>query len=166
MARDNGTMMALRWASPPKVTSATPPASPAVMSDSVTIEPVTTKRQRRAFVDFAWEVYRNDPAWVPPLKAEVHALIDPLQNPWFGHGRAALWVARRGGAIVGRISAQVDKLVQEHMQAGLGQWGMFEALDPEAASALIEQAETWLRGDAMTVAMGRSHSRSGTSRGC
>ena len=56
-----------------------------------------------------------------------------------------LWVARRGGEIVGRISAQVDELVLEHMQPGLGQWGMFEALDGEAAAALIATAEEWLR---------------------
>ena len=124
------------------------------MNDSITIEPVTTKRERRAFVDFAWDVYRDDPAWVPPLKAEVHALIDPAKNPWFGHGRAIYWVAKRDGAIVGRISAQVDDLVQEHMQAGLGQWGMFEALDGDAAAALIATAEEWLRGQNMSAAMG------------
>ncbi len=124
------------------------------MSQSVSIEQVATKAERRAFVDFAWEVYRNDPVWIPPLKAEVHALLDPAKNPWFRHGRAALWVARRDGTIVGRISAQVDDLVQEHMQAGLGQWGMFETLDGEAADALITTAEAWLRGQGMSAALG------------
>ena len=124
------------------------------MNDRVTIEPVSTKRERRAFVDFAWAAYKDDPAWVPPLKAEVHALLDPNKNPWFGHGRAALWLARRDGAVVGRISAQVDELVQAHMQNGLGQWGMFEALDGAAAAALIATAEEWLQSEGMTGAMG------------
>jgi len=124
------------------------------MNASISIELVTTKRDRRAFVAFAWEVYRDDAAWVPPLKAEVHALIDPAKNPWFQHARAALWVARRNGAIVGRISAQVDQLVLAHMQPGLGQWGMFEALDADASAALIAQAERWLREQGMTAAMG------------
>ena len=123
------------------------------MSD-VTIHPVTTKAERKAFVDFAWEVYRNDPAWVPPLKDEVMGLLTPGKNPWFEHGRAALWVARRNGRIVGRISAQVDDLVQDHMAPGTGQWGMFEALDGNAAAALIETAEDWLRGQGMIRALG------------
>ena len=123
------------------------------MSD-VTIHPVTTKAERKAFVDFAWEVYRNDPAWVPPLKDEVMGLLTPGNNPWFEHGRAALWVARRNGRIVGRISAQVDDLVQDHMAPGTGQWGMFEALDGNAAAALIETAEDWLRGQGMIRALG------------
>ena len=121
---------------------------------TLTIHPVETKPERRAFVDFAWEVYRDDPAWIPPLKSEVMGLLTPGENPWFGHGRAQLWVAKRSGRIVGRISGQVDDLVQEHWERGLGHWGMFEALDEGAAQALIATAEDWLRSQGMTKAMG------------
>jgi hypothetical protein len=123
-------------------------------SDALTIRPVLTKADRNAFVDFAWDVYADDPAWVPPLKDEVHGLIDPKKNPWFGHAKAQLWLAERGSKVVGRISAQVDELVQEHMAPGTGQWGMFEALDAEAAAALIATAEAWLREQGMTTSMG------------
>ena len=116
--------------------------------------PVRTKADRKAFVDFAWDIYKDDPAWVPPLKDEVHGLLDPKKNPWFGHAKAELWLAERGGRVVGRISAQVDQLVLEHMGAGTGQWGMFEALDGDAAEALIKVAEDWLRTEGMTRALG------------
>jgi hypothetical protein len=124
------------------------------MNEPLTIRPVETKADRKAFVDFAWEVYKKDPYWIPPLKDEVHGLLDPKKNPWFGHGRAQLWLAERGGKLVGRISAQVDDLVQEHMAPGTGQWGMFEALEQEAAGRLIETAEGWLREQGMTRALG------------
>jgi hypothetical protein len=123
-------------------------------SAPVTIRPVVTKKDRKAFVDFAWEVYKKDPAWVPPLKDEVHGLITPGKNPWFEHARAQLWLAERGGKLVGRISAQVDDLVQKEMGEGTGQWGMFEVLDGDAAKALIAQAETWLREQGMSRALG------------
>ena len=123
-------------------------------SSPITIRPVSTGADRKAFVDFAWEVYKDDPCWVPPLKDEVHGLLNPKKNPWFGHGRAELWLAERDGKTVGRISAQVDDLVQIHMEPGIGQWGMFEALDGEAAAALIATAEEWLRGQGMTKAIG------------
>jgi hypothetical protein len=123
-------------------------------SAPVTIRAVESKKDRKAFVDFAWEVYKTDPAWVPPLKDEVHGLITPGKNPWFEHARAAFWLATRGGKVVGRISAQVDELVQEHMGRGTGQWGMFEALDGQAAAALISRAEEWLRAQGMTRALG------------
>jgi hypothetical protein len=123
-------------------------------SAPVTIRPVVTKKDKKAFVDLAWEVYKGDPAWVPPLKDEVHGLITPGKNPWFEHAKAQLWLAERGGKVVGRISAQVDELVQVHMGQGTGQWGMFEVLDGEAAAALIETSEDWLRAQGMTRALG------------
>ncbi|MGZ2412657.1 GNAT superfamily N-acetyltransferase [Sphingomonas sp. F9_3S_D5_B_2] len=123
-------------------------------SAPLTILPVASKAGRKSFVDFAWEVYKNDPAWIPPLKDEVHGLITPGKNPWFEHAKAQLWLAERGGKVVGRISAQVDDLVQEHMGAGIGNWGMFEALDGEAAAALIATAEQWLREQGMTRSLG------------
>jgi hypothetical protein len=124
------------------------------MAIALTIRPVETKADRKAFVNLAWDVYRDDPAWVPPLKDEVHGLITPGKNPWFEHARAKLWLAERGGRPVGRISAQVDDLVQQHMGKGTGQWGMLECLDGEAAAALIATAEQWLREQSMASALG------------
>jgi len=123
-------------------------------SSALTIRPVRTKKDKKAFVDLAWEVYKDDPAWVPPLKDEVHGLITPGKNPWFEHAKAEFWLAERGGKLVGRISAQVDELVGEHMGQGTGQWGMFEVLDGQAAARLIKTAEDWLRAQGMTRALG------------
>ena len=82
---------------------------------SLAIRPVTTAADRRRFVDLLWEVYAGDPHWVPPLKSEELGLIDPGKNPWFEHARAKLWLAERGGKVVGRVSAQVDELVLERI---------------------------------------------------
>jgi len=123
-------------------------------SAPLTIRPVRTKKDKKAFVDFAWEVYKNDPHWVPPLKDDVHGLITPGKNPWFEHAKAEFWLAERDGKVVGRISAQVDELVQEHMGKGIGNWGFLDAFDEETAHALIKTAENWLREQGMTQALG------------
>ncbi|PSJ42918.1 N-acetyltransferase [Allosphingosinicella deserti] len=120
----------------------------------ITIRAVEGARDRKAFVDFAFSHNRSDPNWVPPLKTEVHGLLDPRTNPWFEHAEARLFLAERDGKIVGRISAQVDQLVLEHMGAGLGQWGMLEAVDEAVAHALLHRAESWLKGRDMTRSMG------------
>src|ERR1700760_3516980 len=123
-------------------------------SAPLTIRPVQTKKDKKAFVDFAWDVYKDDPNWVPPLKDEVHGLITPGKNPWFEHAKGEFWLAERDNKVVGRISAQVDEPGQEHMGAGTGNWGMFEVLDGEAGAALIKTAENWLREQGMTRALG------------
>ena len=120
----------------------------------VTIRPVEDAADRKAFVDLAFELNKDDPNWVPPLKTEVHGLIDKRTNPWFEHAEARFFLAERGGKPVGRISAQVDQEVLEHIGPGIGQWGMFEATDGEVAAELIARAEDFLRGRRMKVAQG------------
>jgi hypothetical protein len=127
---------------------------PAAATSPVTIRFVEDAEDRKAFVDLAYELNRSDPNWVPPLKTEVHGLIDARTNPWFDHAEARLFLAERDGRPVGRISAQVDKLVQDHMGQGTGQWGMFEAADAAVAAELLHRAESWLRGRDMTRALG------------
>ncbi|HEX8224175.1 MAG TPA: N-acetyltransferase [Allosphingosinicella sp.] len=121
---------------------------------TLAIRTVEDAADRKTFVDLAYQLNRDDPNWVPPLKTEVHGLLDPRTNPWFEHAEARLFLAERDGEPVGRISAQVDRLVQHHMGAGIGQWGLFEAADAEVAAELIHRAEAWLRGRDMTRSMG------------
>ena len=127
---------------------------------SVTVRPVASKAGREAFVELAYRLNAGDPNWVPPLKDEVRGLISPARNPWFEHGEAEFFLALRPaagaglGKPAGRISAQIDRLVLEHMGEGIGQWGMFEAEDEETARALLAAAEDWLRAKGMTRAMG------------
>ncbi|HMN55237.1 MAG TPA: N-acetyltransferase, partial [Sphingopyxis sp.] len=125
----------------------------------ITIHPVKDKAEKREFVELAYRLNRGDPAWVPPLKGEVYGLLTPGENPWFEHGKAQLFLARRSGRTVGRISAHIDFLALEQpaaqgMGPGTGNWGLLEAEDAETAHALIAAAEGWLRGQGMTRALG------------
>lgn len=126
---------------------------------NIIIRPVLTKADKKAFVDLPFRLYANDPNWVPPLKDEVHGLITPGKNPWFEHGEAELFLAERGGKIVGRISAHIDYLAlkqppEQGMGPGCGNWGLFEAEDAAVAAALIARAEEALRAKGMTRSMG------------
>jgi hypothetical protein len=123
-------------------------------SSPIAIRPVEDAADRKAFVDLAFTLNRGDPNWIPPLKTEVHSLIDPRTNPWFGHAEARFFLAERDGEPVGRISAQVDQEVLEYMGEGIGQWGMFEAADERVGADLIARAEDFLRGRRMRVAQG------------
>ncbi len=130
-----------------------------MVAAALSIRPVTTKADKAAFIDLPYRLYATDPNWVPPLKGEVSALITPGENPWFEHGEMQLFLAERSGQIVGRISAHIDTLAlkqppEQGMGPGVGNWGLFEAQDAEAATALIAQAEDWLRTKGMTRSLG------------
>ncbi len=124
------------------------------MSD-VTVTPVTSKADRAEFIDFAYRINAGDPNWVPPLRMDVKELLNPAKNPFFEHGEIQLFLARRQGRTVGRISAHMDTLAwtlppEQGMGPGTGNWGLFEAEDEAVSAALIETAEGWLREQGMT----------------
>jgi len=125
-----------------------------VTTNEISIRQVQSRADRKAFVDLEYRLNASDPHWIAPLKDERHGLISPRRNPWFEHAEAALFLAERDGTPVGRISAQVDRLVLEKMGSGTGQWGMFEAQDQQVADTLIARAEQWLRERGMTRSLG------------
>lgn len=128
------------------------------MSDP-TITPVTTKSERKAFVDLPFRLYKNDPLWVPPLKGEALGLITPEKNGWYSHAKVQLFLARENGRVVGRISAHIDTLAltmpaDKGLGPGVGMWGLMEAENEAIFTALLARAEDWLRSNGITRALG------------
>ncbi|MAF60184.1 MULTISPECIES: hypothetical protein [Sphingomonadaceae] len=125
----------------------------------ISVSPVNDKAALKAFVDIAYDLNASDPAWVPPLRAEVYEMFNPAKNPFYGHATVQPMIARRDGKVVGRISAHIDHLaltqpVEQGMGPGTGNFGMFEAADEAVARALLNAAEQWLRDQGMTRALG------------
>jgi len=126
-----------------------------VAASELIIEPVTSKAERAAFVDYAYHRNAADPNWVANLRMEEIEKFTPGKNPFFEHAKVQLFVAKRGGEIVGRIAAHIDQLAlgqppEQGMGPGTGNWGAIEADDEAVATALIARAEDWLREQGMT----------------
>ena len=122
------------------------------------VVPVANKADFNAFIDLTYRLNADDPNWVPQLRAEEVEKFTPGGNPFFEHARCQLFLARRAGQVVGRISAHIDELAlsqpaEQGMGPGTGNWGALEAEDEAIAQALIAAAEDWLRGQGMTRAL-------------
>jgi len=125
----------------------------------LSIRPVVTKGDRKTFVDFPFDLYADDPHWVPPLKGEALGLITPEKNGWYSHAKAQLFLAEKNGKVVGRISAHLDTLALEMDPSkgfgpGVGFWGLMDAVSEDVFKALLSTAEGWLREQGMTRAIG------------
>lgn len=112
----------------------------------IEISQVSSRLDRNAFIKFPWKIYRNDPAWVPPLIIERKAFLDRARHPFYQHGDAALFLARRSGEIVGRIAASDDPRYNALHQSNVGCFGLFESIDDvDVARTLFDAAADWLR---------------------
>ncbi len=121
----------------------------------VEVTPVASKRDRELFLRLPWAIYKGDTNWVPNLLMLQREVIDRKKNPFFDHGDAELFLARRDGKVVGRISAQIDERQNEFHHEKTGYFGFFEAVeDAGVAQALLSTAEGWLRDKGMETSRG------------
>ena len=130
------------------------------MTDSdIVIEHVRDKKGRAAFVDVGNAFSARVPNSVPQLRGEQIELITPGKNPFFGHARAQLFIAKVDGKPVGRISAHIDELAlqvpkEQGFGPGTGMFGYFDADSEAVAHALLAEAEKWLLSEEMTRVLG------------
>lgn len=113
--------------------------------ERIEIAPVLRPAEWREYFALPSRVYSSYPAWIQPLALQTRQSWAP-RNPVFRHLEAAAWVARRNGQVVGRISAQDDRLQAEQGRPDVGQFGQLEAIDDGSVfEALLQTAASWLR---------------------
>jgi hypothetical protein len=115
-------------------------------SDNLTVVPVSSRRELKAFIQVPWHIYSDDPQWVPPLLLERRLHFSSF-NPYFKQAKWQAWIAFRGNHPVGRISAQIDQKHRNLHGKQSGQFGLIESVnDPEVFAALFNACEIWLKG--------------------
>jgi GNAT superfamily N-acetyltransferase len=113
---------------------------------SLVVTPVRSRRDLREFIGLPYRLHANAAAWIPPLRLERWAFLNRRLNAYFKRADAQLFLARRGGRVVGRISAQIDHAFNAYHGNAWGMFGFLE-LEPDrdALDALLQAARDWLR---------------------
>ena len=116
----------------------------------ITITEVSHPRELDEFINLPYAIYAGRPQWVPPLKRFQRRDLSPRRNPYFRHANVKLFLARRHGQPVGRLSAQADDEHNRRYNDHTGFFGYFECIDdPEVAAALTTTAGNWLQTQGM-----------------
>ncbi|GAF04138.1 hypothetical protein [Saccharicrinis fermentans] len=122
---------------------------------SIKIEEVVNQGQRKKFVAFPYQLYKNNKYWVPPMKADELSSITPEKNPAYDFCKAKFWLAYSNGNVVGRIGAIVNDLWIEKIQRKIGRITRIEFInDHEVVKQLTQTAEEWLKSQGMEGVMG------------
>ncbi|MDY6866529.1 MAG: GNAT family N-acetyltransferase [Chloroflexota bacterium] len=123
--------------------------------NTVSIQKVKTHRKRRQFATFPWEIYKNDPHWVPPLLPERMKQLDPERGTFFNHGEAEFFMAFQNGKLAGTIMAAEDFSSNELRGLNDGMFGFFECIDDvTVAHRLFDAARAWIKGRGLSRMVG------------
>ena len=107
------------------------------MEQEISIKRITTNKDYVAFVKFPFELYNNNPYWVPPIINEEVETIDRKINPVYQNSSARFFLAYKKGVIVGRIAAIVNWIEIKEIKKNKVRFGWFDVIDDIAVSKLL-----------------------------
>lgn len=106
----------------------------------ITIKEVASKKDFLDYVKFPFELYKNNPYWVPPLIQDEIETFDKTKNPAFQSAEAFFYLAYKEGKIVGRIAAIINWDEVNNQQKRKVRFGWWDVIDDiTVTKALLEK---------------------------
>lgn len=119
------------------------------------IKSVKTRKDLETFIQFRYDLYRNDPYDVPYLHFDEMNTLRHDRNASFEDCEAGYFLAWQDGKVVGRIAAIINRKANERWQKKIVRFGWFDFIDDlEVSKALILAVEDWGRQRGMTQMVG------------
>ena len=129
----------------------------------IKIKRVETKRELKQFIQFYYDLYRDNDCAVPYLYSDEMATLRRDKNPSFECCEAEYFLAYKQSPntphptpkIVGRVSAIINRRANERWNRKAVRFGWFDFIDdPEVSAALIKAVEDWGQARGMTEIAG------------
>jgi len=121
----------------------------------ITIKEAKTKSELKDFVKFSFELYKDNPYWIPPLINEELEGFDKEKNPAFENAEAYFYLAYRDNKIVGKIAAIINWEEVNNQEKKKVRFGWFDFInDIEVTKALLEKVYELGRAKGMEYAEG------------
>lgn len=116
----------------------------------------------KQFARFPWKHYSLKEKYIPQLNAELLGNkvlgikgLFTKDHPYHKHARVRHWLAYEHGKVVGRISASVNDVYNNHHKTQIGNFGFFESVkDDRVSTALFAAAADWLKAQGMKTMRG------------
>jgi GNAT superfamily N-acetyltransferase len=119
------------------------------------VSEITTLNELKSFIHFPFELYKGNPYWVPTIQFDELNTLRRDKNPAFDHCEARYWLAYRGGKIVGRVAAILNRRHFEKWGQRYLRFGWIDFIDdPKVSEALMMRVETWANETGMTAVHG------------
>lgn len=115
----------------------------------------TRKSERKRFVDFVFELYKDAPLWVPPLYGDALTILNKDKHPFYQHSVADFYIAESEGQTLGRMAMLENRNYNGYHKSKAAFFGYFEVVeDIEVARALLKVAVEWARGRGLDTILG------------
>ena len=119
------------------------------------IEKVTNRKGLLKFIQFRYDLYKDDPNDVPYLFFDEVNTLDKRKNASFEQCEADYFIAYKDGKAVGRVAAIINFDANKRWEKKVVRYGWFDFIDDlEVSEALLKTVEEWGRERGMTKMTG------------
>jgi GNAT superfamily N-acetyltransferase len=121
----------------------------------IEIRPVTTRQELQQFVQFYYDLYRDNDCAVPYLYSEEMSTLRHDKNTSFECCESQYFMAFKDGQLVGRVAAIINNRANERWDRKQVRFSWFDFVDDqEVSAALLQAVEGWGRSKGMTEIAG------------
>ena len=113
------------------------------------------EKDRNKFILFPFSLYKDCPQWVPPIKKQMHFVMDRQRHPFYKHSTAEFFVVEDGSQVVSRLAVINHKNYSQFHHHPTGFFYYFDTInDQQASSLLFENALDWFRKENVATVLG------------
>ncbi len=117
---------------------------------TVSIKEVISSSDIDAFVSLPFDIYKDEPNWIPPIIKDEKKALDKKHNPAYSFCDARFFLAYKNGKCSGRIGCIINKDYNEKVGIKFGRINRIEFYnDPETFDRLLDTAKKWFMEEHM-----------------
>ncbi len=98
------------------------------------------------FIQFPFDLYKNNPYWVPQMRADTRAIANKAVHPFYQHSDADFFLAEDNGKVTGRIAAISNSRANASNNKNSAYFYYFDSVDdPVVSNSLFAKVFSWAK---------------------
>lgn len=123
--------------------------------NELTIREISTKKDFHRFLQFPYDLFKDDKMWVPPLILDEKTTFDKRKNPALEFCEYKIFMAYRGDKAVGRIVGIINTKSNSIWKEKRIRFGWFDFVDDNAVcKILLDAVAEWGKSKGMEEIVG------------
>ena len=121
----------------------------------VELKIVKTKKDKKDFINLAYQMHKEHKQWVLPLLMHERHYIDPKKNPHMKYSETICYIAYKDGKAVGRIMGIINNKLNEIWNTKQARFCNFESINSQdVCHSLFSEIEKWAKSFKMEKLVG------------
>ena len=104
------------------------------------------KKDVKKFIQFPFDLYKDNPYWVPQLRGDTGKVLNKDKHPFYQHSEADFFLAEDNNRILGRIAAIANSRSNSANKLDTVFFYYYESIDDsEVSGALFNEVINWTK---------------------